>query len=355
MTGKKNQNEKRINPYDPLKREYVSSLAQIKHQLQGYSIELNQEVVDLSKEYYRWDVLVLPEGEATVITFNKFSTLELYDNYLKELVNEAYSEIRRIISEGATPYEKISIAVELNGQFKIELVRFGYYIKIGTVGDYELSYSDHTPDYLSLDPSFTEAHQLDDEIVNEIENCIFQYIQLQFKVVAQLVKYLDTQYDIVKSLIPANKTIQESYEYQALIAKVKDQEAALQQKIVQPPILALPENFNLPKMNLKAERLDVRQTALLFTYLKDSKVILNYHTNSLAEIVSALTGHSEQKIRTDEGFGMMQYIKQDNPNTKIKKFKSVPNHNLVVLKSVLTEIIEELDKQMKENLARNTK
>lgn len=353
MTSVNEQSGKRINPFDPLKREYISAVDQIKQQLKGYKIELNQDVIDLWQEHYRWDVLILPEGEATIIEFNKFPTLEYYDNYLQGLITEAFIEIRRNISEGATLYDKLSIATELNGYFKNELVRFGYYIKIGTEGDYELSYSDHSPDYLNLDPSFIDAHHLDEELVNEIENCIFKYIKLQFKAVSQLVKFLDIQYEILKSLIPTNKTIQESTEYKVLTTKEKDQDVTLRQKIVQPPVLILPENFNLPKLNLVAERLDIRQTALLFDYFRKIKVILNYKDESLAEFVYAFTGHSEQNIRTKKGFGKIEDIKRDHPDTKTKDFKVIPNHNLVVLKSVLAEIISEIDKQMDKNIAKN--
>ena len=127
------------------------------------------------------------------------------------------------------------------------------------------------------------------------------------------------------------------------------------QTINENQVIELPENFNLPKLNLVAERLDIRQTALLFDYLKRFKVILNYNTDSLASIIYALTGHSAQNIRTNKGFGIIQGIRRDEPDSKIKQYKSYPNHNLLALKKLLLEIVDDLDIQMKKNFERSRK
>jgi hypothetical protein len=108
-------------------------------------------------------------------------------------------------------------------------------------------------------------------------------------------------------------------------------------------------------MNLTISKLDIRQTALLFYYLREFELVLKYNDDSLVKIICALTGHSEQNIRTKKGFGIIQDIKRDIPDTKTRQFKEVPNYNLNVLRSVLNEIIEEIDEQTKKNLERDKK
>jgi len=74
-----------------------------------------------------------------------------------------------------------------------------------------------------------------------------------------------------------------------------------------PRIFELPEGFKLIEkgINEKIERLDIYQSALLFHYLKESNAIIHYSDNSLAKFVHYLTGHSEQNLRRDKGFGVI--------------------------------------------------
>lgn len=93
--------------------------------------------------------------------------------------------------------------------------------------------------------------------------------------------------------------------------------------------------------------LDIYQSALLFHYLRKYRGIMLHTEKSLARIVSALTGHSEQNIRTDKGFGSIANIIADK--TKNKNFKEIPNYNLVIVKDFLQNIIDELDREIEEN------
>ncbi|MER2997378.1 hypothetical protein [Pontibacter populi] len=111
--------------------------------------------------------------------------------------------------------------------------------------------------------------------------------------------------------------------------------------------LNLPNNFNLPKLNLKAERLNLRQSALLFDYLLKHKAILNYNDSSLAEIVSTLTGHSKQNLRA-AGFGLIKNIKRGW--NKDGEPINDRNKDLNELKDLLLSIIKEIDEEALKNI-----
>lgn len=93
--------------------------------------------------------------------------------------------------------------------------------------------------------------------------------------------------------------------------------------------------------------LDIYQTALFFYYLKKHKGINPVSAKSLARLVSSLTGHSEHNIRTEKGFGAIANIFADK--AKNQNFSDVPNYNLIVLKTFLQGIINDIENQEKKN------
>jgi hypothetical protein len=99
--------------------------------------------------------------------------------------------------------------------------------------------------------------------------------------------------------------------------------------------------------------LDIYQTALFFYYLKKHKGINPVSAQSLARLVSALTGHSEHNIRTEKGFGAIANIFADK--VKNQKFNDIPNYNLIVLKTFLQGIINDIENQEKKNHPELTK
>ncbi|QMU27690.1 hypothetical protein [Adhaeribacter radiodurans] len=113
--------------------------------------------------------------------------------------------------------------------------------------------------------------------------------------------------------------------------------------------LELPSEIKLPlpKKSKKIERLDTRQSALLYFYLRKFDAILNYSDTSLAKLMHALTGHSEQKLRTEKGLGVIWDIMEDT--VKDNTFNHVPDYNLDTVKKLLSEVITEIDNQKKKN------
>lgn len=115
---------------------------------------------------------------------------------------------------------------------------------------------------------------------------------------------------------------------------------------------SLPDQSKRKRAHLTIQKLDIRQTALFFYYLRKFDFVLDYADDSFAKIINVLTGHSEQNIRTKKGFGVIGSIKNDEPDSKPKYFIEKPNHNLEVLKSALLEIIKEIDNQIEKNTSR---
>jgi len=117
----------------------------------------------------------------------------------------------------------------------------------------------------------------------------------------------------------------------------------------QPRVFQLPEGFKLTDKDIdeKIDRLDIYQTALLFHYLKKTKAIIEYSDASLAKFVYYLTGHSEQKLRREKGFGVIWNIIQDK--AKNMDYQDIENYNLTTLKDLLNEIIDLINKEIKAN------
>ncbi len=98
----------------------------------------------------------------------------------------------------------------------------------------------------------------------------------------------------------------------------------------------LPADFKLSSLGLKIDKLDIYQTAILFHFLKEHHAFLDYNNEALAKFAHYLTGHSEQNLRTDKGFGEIQHIiRQDR---KEEKF-----YDLKVVKKFLEEILDDIE------------
>jgi hypothetical protein len=111
----------------------------------------------------------------------------------------------------------------------------------------------------------------------------------------------------------------------------------------------IPEEWfdSIQKENSPTNALDIYQTALLFHYLKVHKLIGEQSAANLARIVAALTGHSEQNLRTEKGFGNIANILADK--TKNQHYKDSPNYNLLTLREHLQKIIKDIEKQIDKN------
>ena len=84
-----------------------------------------------------------------------------------------------------------------------------------------------------------------------------------------------------------------------------------------------------------AERLDKYQVAILFHFLNEQKVIINYPNTTLAKLLHYLTGHSEHNLRA-EALGPIHF----NMEKEIQGYKG---HNLNVVKMLLQDTIDKID------------
>lgn len=106
-------------------------------------------------------------------------------------------------------------------------------------------------------------------------------------------------------------------------------------------IKRFPAKTTFPKVPTGEVILDKKQTALLFHFLVEASIILNFDKAPLARIAHICTGHSEQNLRTTEGFGVLEKIMKDEVvNQKMKNGK---NYNLNTVKKALLHVIAIID------------
>jgi hypothetical protein len=98
------------------------------------------------------------------------------------------------------------------------------------------------------------------------------------------------------------------------------------------------------KVNMKIDTLDIRQSALLFDYLEKAKLILPYNNKDKAYFTHYLTGHAQEKLRTEKGFGMIEAIRKDKE--KPKKFEDVRFYNLKTVRNELNRLVRLINKDI---------
>ena len=92
--------------------------------------------------------------------------------------------------------------------------------------------------------------------------------------------------------------------------------------------------------------LDRYQIPLLFSYMKETGMILNEHSQiQLSKILQDLTGHSYQNMRA-YGFSALEHVKKDIKRNK--SIKNIPkNYNLKKVKDALISVITLIDADIK--------
>lgn len=123
-----------------------------------------------------------------------------------------------------------------------------------------------------------------------------------------------------------------------LLESISEERQLAENKIVKPEY-HLPEGFKLNTLGIKAEKLDIYQTAILFHLLREAGVIINYSNADLAKFAHYLTGHSEQNLRTDKGFSNIFDVMKTNRN-------GVKAYNLQILKKELQQLINTIDSKL---------
>lgn len=114
-----------------------------------------------------------------------------------------------------------------------------------------------------------------------------------------------------------------------------------ERKIDEKKVYELPENFSLRDLNIKSKALDIRQTAVLFHYLKEHKAVIEYDDTSYSKLVHYLSGHSMQNLRRNSGFGNIWKIKGESRN-------GISYSTLKSVRGLLENIIEDINNEIKD-------
>jgi hypothetical protein len=109
-------------------------------------------------------------------------------------------------------------------------------------------------------------------------------------------------------------------------------------------------NVKSNKSTKKLEPIDKMnkfQSALLFNYLQDNGAIHPMVPYKLAPLISQLTGHSEQKLRT-EAFSNLVDVKKGKAGDKTQLQKD-PDINLKIVKDTVKSILKSIDEDLEKN------
>lgn len=105
-------------------------------------------------------------------------------------------------------------------------------------------------------------------------------------------------------------------------------------------VVELPEDFSLIEQSINSEALDIRGTAVLFYYLRKHHATIEYSDKSYAKLVHYLSGYSAENLRKRSGFGNIIEILKETRG-------GVEKSNLKNVKSLLENIISDIDKEIK--------
>lgn len=159
---------------------------------------------------------------------------------------------------------------------------------------------------------------------------VFAYVQLS-KQIADVYSKILIEFLTVK----LNTISPEHNKYYVVAPEDKETVKMIDEKI----IYELPENFSLIKNGLKSEALDIKQTAVLFYYLRKHKATIDYGDKSFSKLIHYLTGHSANNLRQKSGFGNIIEILRSSKN-------GIEKNNLKKVKELLENILHDIDKEI---------
>lgn len=232
--------------------------------------------------------------------FDGFATPEDYRNYIERRFNDFKRELGDIIESD----ESLASRLEILENYRIEFeeLRTLYLPKVDIYSSENKSYLAHKNEKITFnsDRKIFESTLLIDKS---------KFLSIQLNVIERSLIYIKSKIDILKFIeTSAGKK-------QVKTSATKKEEA------------------------IKA--LDIYQSALLFHYLGRSGAILPFNSNNkLAPLISELTGHSEQNLRTECLNQIVDIVKGMHGNIpEIIKRKS---HNLDRIEAVINEILRSI-------------
>lgn len=272
--------------------------------------------VDLESEYPNSPSFdgIIPEPYLTV-RFNNYMNPKDYNNEFRKSIDQYYEYVDQLIGEFPGSSNKLKIIDDEVSIFSAFVSNFQFYISRDSNVEQALVIRD--------DIHYSGDFILDNENPNldPIYRKIYPFIITQYSILSSINNYLHTK----RNEILATQFPDLVRELDPLLVEEKGK-------------------ATITLLNQKINSLDIRQTALLFHYLKENDLILKYDNKNLSRIVQALTGHSGQNLRANEGFGVIVDIKRDKSKPKsIKK----SNYNLSTVRKALSDILKQIDKDIK--------
>lgn len=266
----------------------------------------NNYGIDPDEEHFKWRFSLTFNKDFKVcgLEFGKERTE--YKEYIKDLVEKFKVEIDRVIRSEKTYSEKMVYLNEFNTKFSI--VSDLYFIKEYTHPNFKQDFYYHNNTKIIND----YANPIDDYSLRYL---LHNFFTIQKQTISEILFYLGAKIDLLKEI----------GEYET---SIKTQTKA--KKSIEP---------------LKV--LNLYQTALLFSYLREVEVISYTSSNSIAPIVNLLTGHSSQNIRT-KAFDYIPDVKSGKEGDKNQTLKD-PNINLKQVKDVVLKILAKVNEDLDKN------
>jgi hypothetical protein len=282
-----------------------------------------------------------------ILTFNGFTNREAYTDYVWSLIENIEKEIKNNIKKASSRLKALYYIKQLKLNIKKCARSFSESIDNG-LEDYEQVLYDHLKASKKKMPS--EFQNLKEVKLNRNKNVSHS------EELSELIKSEHNHRQIYRfesDFVSVQIAMAEELEmmidtYESFIENVSVEDFNNKDEFFEIDFstVTLSDSVKLTdkKVNMKIDTLDIRQSALLFDYLEKAKLILPYNNKDKAYFTHYLTGHAQEKLRTEKGFGMIEAIRKDKE--KPKKFEDVRFYNLKTVRNELNRLVRLINKDI---------
>jgi hypothetical protein len=224
-----------------------------------------------------------------------------YENWLDNLTMRFNRELNDEIENCQNQFELLNLLTDYKLKFS-ELKN--NYLPIGLWEDGVESITNDRISYL-----YPENKSIEEKELRKIKSAL---LWVQVNELTKILETIDSKINLVNSFSGGNKK-------------------------------TMPIKRNIPPL----EKLDLYQTSLLFFYLDEVGAIKYNSSREISPIVSQLTGHSEQNLRT-EAFSKIIDIKRGLVGRK-PLLQQNPSLNIAKVKEIVLEILHKINDDLEKN------